>query len=311
MARAGGNGVAVGTIDRAPAHRAEPRRRPARTLAAALTAVVVGLVTAVGGSLLAPPSASAAPATLSQVAAASTAGNRSAHTVNVPSSVQAGDVMVLVLTWNTQTTVTGPTGWTALQTHAGSGITGRVWTRVATASDAGSQVRATSAASAKSVMSLTAYRSSGPSPSVTASAQGGSDSPATSHTTPAVPVADEGSWLVSAWAEKSGTDTTWTLPAEVTQRTTATGTGTGKVSQIVGDSGGPVAAGTAAGRTATTSTSVNRSALFSVVVSPGVAGNRPPVAVFSFSCGGFAVQLRRHELERPRRRRPDLRLDVR
>ncbi|MFC5177990.1 PKD domain-containing protein [Nocardioides taihuensis] len=278
----------MGTIDRAPAHRAEPRRRPARTLAAALTAVVVGLVTAVGGSLLAPPSASAAPATLGQVAAASTAGNRTAHTVNVPSSVQAGDVMVLVLTWNTQTTVTGPTGWTALQTHAGSGITGRVWTRVATASDAGSQVRATSAASAKSVMSLTAYRSSGPSPSVTASAQGGSDSPATSHTTPAVPVADEGSWLVSAWAEKSGTDTTWTLPAEVTQRTTAAGTGTGKVSQIVGDSGGPVAAGTAAGRTATTSTSVNRSALFSVVVSPGVAGNRPPVAVFAFSCGGLA-----------------------
>ena len=92
LTRAGGNGEAVGTIDRAPAHRAAPRRRTTRSLAAALTAVVVGLVTAVGGSLLAPPTASAAPADAQP-------GGRREHRRqpdrtrgDVPTQVQAGDV---------------------------------------------------------------------------------------------------------------------------------------------------------------------------------------------------------------------------
>ena len=272
----------------APTHRARIRRGPGRRLAAAGTTFAVGLVTALGTTLVATPPASGAPATLTQAGAASTAGNRTGHQVTVPASVQAGDLLVVVLTWNSQTAVTGPTGWTSLQTHAGSGITGRVWTKVATAVDAGTTVRATTAAKAKSVMSLSAYRSTGVGPTVTASAQGGSDVPGASHTTPSVPVVDEGSWVVNAWAEKSASATTWTLPTGTVSRTTGTTTGSGKVSQVLGDSGGPVVSGTAAGRIATTSTTVNRTALFSLAVSPGVAGNRPPVADFSYSCGGFA-----------------------
>jgi len=51
--------------------------------------------------LTAVPQANAADPTLSYVAAASTAGNRTSHTVQVPGTVQAGDTLVAFLTTNT------------------------------------------------------------------------------------------------------------------------------------------------------------------------------------------------------------------
>jgi large repetitive protein len=73
-------------------------------------------------------------------------------------------------------------------------------------------------------------------------------------------------------------------------RTKATGTGTGKISGIVGDSNAAVATGTAAARTASTSASVGRSVEFSVVVAPGssTTANRAPVASFTSSCPSLA-----------------------
>ena len=72
----------------------------------------------------------------------------------------------------------------------------------------------------------------------------------------------------------------WTAPATSTLRTTASGaTGSGKISGILADSAGPVATGSAAGRTATTDVSVSRDVLYSVVVTPGqTAGSGQPRA---------------------------------
>ena len=62
---------------------------------------------------------------------------------------------------------------------------------------------------------------------------------------------------------------TWTKPATSTTRATPSATGSGKVSSLLADSGGAVATGTAAGRTATTSVAGGGDQLFSVVISPG------------------------------------------
>lgn len=223
---------------------------------------------------------------LSQVGAASTSGNRTAHTVTVPNAVQVGDTLLLFLTWNLNSTPTGPgAGWTQLQSRSGSGIEGRVWTRVATSTDAGRTLTVTTPANAKSVMSVVAYRSSGGTTRVTASAIGGVNTSGTTHTTPATSVADEGSWLVSAWSEKSSTDLTWTLPGTVTQRTAGAFTGTGKISMVIGDSGAAVPVGSASGRSATTSALATRTVLYSVVVSPEAAPpNQTPTAAFTVSC---------------------------
>lgn len=248
----------------------------------------MGLTTVLTTALGSAAPASAADPELSFVASASTAGNRTGHAVQVPSSVQAGDRLVLFLTWNNQSAATGPSGWSQLQTRTGNKIAGRVWTKVATSADTGSTVQVTTGSRAKSVMALSAYRGSTGNTPVTASAIGGSDASSASHTTPAVNVTDPNSWLVSAWSEKSASVPTWTLPSGVTSRQNAAATGSGKISMVLGDSAGPVATGASGALTATTSGSVARSMLYSVVVSPGVAGdNAAPNADFTYVCGGL------------------------
>ncbi|GAA3524914.1 PKD domain-containing protein [Nocardioides daeguensis] len=236
---------------------------------------------------LAPP-AHAAAGEVSFVNAARTAGNRTSHVVRVPTEVQAGDLLLLSLTTNsTASTITEPVaGWTAVTGRDGDGIRSRLWSRTATATDANTNVTVTTSASAKSVMTVGAYRSTGATPSITALA-GGSNTSGTSHVAPAIPVAAAGSWLVSIWSEKSSTDTTWTLPGGVTQRSTAATTGSGKISGVWGDSAAPVPTGTAAARTATTSTTSSRSATFSVVIAPGDLTDNPPTAAFTASCSGL------------------------
>lgn len=254
---------------------------------AALLPLVLSLLVA---PALIEPSA-AAPGTISFVDAASTAGNRTSHTVQVPATVQAGDVLLLTLTTNSTTSTINDAvaGWTLLESRDGSGIRSRLWSKVATGADTGANVTVTTSALAKSVASIAAYRSTGAAPSVSASEVGGSDTSGSSHTTPAVDVANPGSWLVSLWAEKSSTDPiTWTLPGSVTQRSQGASTGSGKISAVLGDSADAVATGTAAGRTATTSASVSRTSMFSVVITPGDVVNGAPTASFTASCDGLS-----------------------
>jgi large repetitive protein len=265
-------------------HAFAPARTRNRFFSVVLAALVALVPVLVGGA--AP--ASAVSGTLGFVASASTAGNRTAHTVKVPTGVRAGDTLVLFLTTNAVSSTISNTvaGWTLLQQKNGTDTRGRAWTKQASATDAGSTVTVTTSAAAKSVISVSAYRSSLGSSKVTASGSAVVNAAATRHTAPAVAVSTAGSWLVSAWNEKSSTTVTWTAPNGTTVRTRAAGTGTGKVSGIVGDSNAPVATGTAAARTATTSASVGRSVEFSVVVAPGSATttNQAPVASFTSSC---------------------------
>ena len=166
-----------------------------------------------------------------------------------------------------------------LESRDGNGIRGRLWTKVATAADANANVTVTTSAFAKSAISVAAYRSTGDTPTISASEVGGSNTSGTSHPSPHAEVAGAGSWLINVWSEKSSVDTTWTLPGDVTQRTTSATTGSGKVSAVIGDSGAPVAVGAPNSRTATTSVAVSRTVMFSVVLDPGEVRQRAPGGV--------------------------------
>jgi large repetitive protein len=242
--------------------------------------------------IAAAPPADAADGTLSHVASASTAANQASHSVQIPTSVQAGDSLLLFMTTNsTSTTVTTPSGWSVVESRDGDGIRGRVWTRTATTGIIGTNVTVTASGATKAVLSLAAYRSTIGSPTISASASNVVNSSASSHTTPSVDVAGANSWLVNYWGEKSSVTTTWTLPGNTTSRTTAAATGSGKVSAVVGDSNAAVGTGTAAGRTATTSAAASRGFTASIVVQPGSdtsPSNGVPVASFTVSCSGLA-----------------------
>src|SRR4051794_19211731 len=103
----------------------------ARSRTRLVPVLISGLVAALAVFGLTPaPAANAADPVLSFVAANSSAGNRTNHPVTLPAGIQAGDTMVLFLTVNGLTgTLTGPAGWTLLQSKDGTATRGRAWTK--------------------------------------------------------------------------------------------------------------------------------------------------------------------------------------
>src|SRR5690606_10721973 len=94
------------------------------------------------------------------VDAASTNGNRTNHPVVVPSSTEAGDLLVAFMTTNsTAATITGPDGWTEVDTEEIDGLIVSTWSRRATEADAGSTARFTTSGTVKSDLTVAVYRS--------------------------------------------------------------------------------------------------------------------------------------------------------
>ena len=149
-------------------------------------------------------------------ASATSTTTNATQRITEPASVTAGDQLLLFATSNTVTSVaTPPAGWTLVGTRQSSTDTQTLlYSRVATASDAGSQQTIIYSASTKAVLTLLAYSGTKVNPNalqVVASA--GETVNRAAHTTPAVTVPTDGAWVVSYWADKSSATTSWTLPA--------------------------------------------------------------------------------------------------
>ena len=143
--------------------------RSRRALAIVVLATLVASLAVL--SIAAAPPAEAADGNLSHVASASTAGNLTNHSVQIPNSVQAGDALLLFMTTNsTSSTVSTPSGWTQIESVDGNGVRGRAWTRTATTGIVGTNVTVAASAAVKAVLSISAYRSTIGLPTVSASA---------------------------------------------------------------------------------------------------------------------------------------------
>ncbi len=204
--------------------------------------------------------------------------------VAVSGLAQAGDTAVMIFTRATTVTWTGPTGvtgWTQVDSFANTGLTSTVWTKTLGAGDVGALVRFDTANFAKAMLSVAVYSGVDPTvPVVTHAA----DSAVTNHTTPLV-TATADDWVVSYWVDKADTTTAWTPPASVTSRDVAIGTGSGRYSSLLADSGGPVSAGSYGGKVATTNAD-SRALMWSIAL-PGdtqTPVNQPPVAAFTSDC---------------------------
>ncbi len=126
-----------------------------------------------------------------------------------------------------------------LQSTDGNAVRGRLWTKQAAAADAGSTVTRDDQRVAKSVMSVAAYHSSDGVSSVTASAGATGTTADLPHRPRASTSPTTNSWLVNVYTEKSSvTASLDRCRPSSTQRTTAAGTGSGKVSGILADSNG-------------------------------------------------------------------------
>lgn len=170
-------------------------------------------------------------------------GTASTHRATVPAGAQAGDQLLLFLASNAtgSTTVTAPAGWTQVASGGTAGARTAVFARTATAADAGTTVSVTLGSMSRASVSVAAYRGLEivtPAPSYRQGYQ-----------TPTA-TASLGDWVLSWWMDKSATTTDITPPGGVTERRLFVGTGAGHVTVLLGDSGGPVAAGTVGGLTA-------------------------------------------------------------
>jgi PKD repeat protein len=200
-------------------------------------------------------SVTVAPPAASPIGFRGTAGvnaNTNRPTLTVPAGVQAGDALALLVSTKTGTTHSPPTGWTARGQSSGTALLTTVWSKVATAGDAGAALPVTLSELTKVDVRLLAY--SGTAATDPVSAVVATDPVATtSHPAPAVTLDTPGSWVVWHWADKSAATTTWwTAPAGLIARGTAIGTGTTYLSSLSADGGTSSAIGTVPGPTAVT-----------------------------------------------------------
>jgi len=205
---------------------------------------------------------------VSFVGSSSATANSSAPTVTVPAAVQPGDLLVLVGSYGASgTSPATPAGWTLAGQRDNVAMESRVWTRTATAADAGASVGTTMGTLAKSSLVVAAYRDVSGSDPVAAIASS-VDAGTAQHLSPTVSV-PAGGWALQLWSDKSSATTTWSAPAGVTVREMSIGSGTGRVSALMVDSGGGLPAGTAGGQTATSDATSGRGIAWTLALRPG------------------------------------------
>lgn len=222
-----------------------------------------------GGPATPPPDPEPEPAEVSFVATAGRNGNYTNHTVTVPSSVQAGDTLLLFFSANSSTiTTTPPTGWQTVQQADVSGMRGRAWVKTATASDAGSIVTVRNSAFTKADLTVAAYRGLAAANPVDVSAVAVDSTSRTQHIAPSVTPTQAGDWVVAYWADKSDTNTNHTLPTTLTRRRTATGTSGGHITATVADLGAATGASATGTFTATGTATSTRALMFTIALRP-------------------------------------------
>jgi PKD repeat protein len=199
------------------------------------------------------------------VAAASTTGNATSETVTVPSTVSAGNGMLLLATGAAGSALTAPAGWTQVDTASTSSITSTLWERVATSTDHGSAVKVSFPSVYRGSVQLLAYSGTNLTNPVVAYSKRATSITATSYATPSTSVPATGDIAVSYWSCKSSSVSTWTPPAGQTVRSTAYGVNGGRISSLASDAG-PAVAGPAGGLTASPDTSATAFAAWTIVV---------------------------------------------
>jgi hypothetical protein len=139
---------------------------------------------------------------------------------------------------------------------------------VATAGNSGSAITIATSITAKSNLVLSIYRGASTVDPI-ASFDGATETVSrAAHTTPAINVASDRSWVLWYWAHEDAATSAFVAPADVTVRASGSQTGSGRVTGLFADSNGAAGVGTAAGRTATAASATANATMWSIVLAP-------------------------------------------
>ncbi|HWB38105.1 MAG TPA: hypothetical protein VHA75_18965, partial [Rugosimonospora sp.] len=185
----------------------------------------------------------------------------------IPSAVQPGDGMILVLTYNSSDAeiTDQPAGWTKVDEQNAGNATSVLYKRVAQAGDAGTQVNIGLSAYTKADIRLLAYAGTDTTDPIAKVAKDTDDDSGTEHTSPDADVASSGGWAITYWGDKSSSTTSWTAPAGVETRGTGIGSGGGRITSLIVDSNAAVPTGTYGGKTATTN-AASRAVMWTIIL---------------------------------------------
>lgn len=189
--------------------------------------------------------------------------NSATASVAIPADVQSGDQLILLVAVNGATSIATPAGWSLLgSVQAGApDMVSNLFTRTADLTSAGSVVTVPLGTVVKSASNVLAYTGAAP---VTVAASSVSTTLSSSHATPPIAVATNGSRVLSYWVDKTSANTGWVLPEPLIGRSTSIGTGSGRVTSAAGDVA--LTAGTWPGATATSTASGAKQIGWSVVI---------------------------------------------
>ncbi len=206
------------------------------------------------------------PPTVAYVGAAATDGNGTSETVTVPSNVAEGDGLILIATGATGGPLTAPAGWILVDTASwNSALTTTIWQRVATATDHGTTVSVGFPAIVHGTVQLLAYSGTSTANPVVTAANRVTAGSATTYQTPVATVPSSGDVVLSVWTVKSSSVNSWAAPSGQNVRSTAYGSGGGRIDSLVSD-GGAASAGSAGGLTATTDNAGSVFAAWTIVI---------------------------------------------
>ena len=207
---------------------------------------------------------------ISFVGKASSTGNLISHSVQLPTSVVAGDALILLYSINTNATMSSPTGGVTGWTTVGATTSGlaqtKVWRKVASAADPGKTVRIDLSKQSKGSLILLVYRGTNTTNPVATFASSVPTGSSASRVTPVVNVAGTKSWVISYWMHGDSTTTALTPPAGVTSRATGTQTGGGRVTTLAADSNAVVPTGNYGGLTATAAAASTTASTWTIVL---------------------------------------------
>ena len=203
---------------------------------------------------------------ISFVAGTSTTGNASQESLTTP-VVVTGDSMLLFGSAAGTTALTGPAGWQQVTTTTAKGMVTTLWSKIATAADSGLSVTVGFGKVRRGAVQLLAYNGTSATAPVAAFAAKTTLSTTTS-TTPMLTLASPG-WVVSYWAAKSSTITSWVVPAGQLVRATAAGTGGGHITSASSDAGAASPPGSVGAVTATTAVAQGSGTSWTVILAPG------------------------------------------
>jgi hypothetical protein len=204
-------------------------------------------------------------------ASAQQGGQSLTASITVPGSVQAGDVMILMIQCSTVTaTPTIPAGWTQIGTSlaiSGSGYA-QLCYKVAAGGDPGTTINVTltNATNSKWFTLLSAYSGVDTTTPIHASSFVADGATASTHATPTLTVSATGCWIVSGMSDRGSPPSTAITLSTGTIRGSSYGAGGGGVSGAIGDSGAAVATGSINGGSYTGTASVNNATVFSVAL---------------------------------------------